>query len=299
MSVIASCSMVLFLACTGCGGNFSANNAQVAQSQSSSHGMWVWNGTGIASDASRVALLHDVAVAKGIDEVYISAVPSGSDSSDRQISNLISTLHASSIRVEALLGSSTADEPGAPRDGLVTLVQNVISYNQRNPQARFDGVHLDIEPQQRPEYTSGIGYLPNLIATYQAANSVAAPAGLAINADIAKGVISASLDQRRALLTSVPRLTLMLYQLGTQADSQSAAQNAAILDSAATDALQRIYDGVSGPGVATLAIGLNTPDFGADSMPQMFVSLEQSGKMNSHYSGWSWEAYSDILASQQ
>jgi hypothetical protein len=112
----------------------------------------VYNGNTVAATSSATEALRDFAVSQHINAVYISALPtSATPQLNSQISNLISVLHQSQISVEALIGSHTADEPGAPRNALLVTVQNVIQFNQQFSTTQFDGIHLDIEPQQRPE----------------------------------------------------------------------------------------------------------------------------------------------------
>ncbi len=42
-------------------------------------------------------------------------------------------------------------EAGKHRDKLLDRVRAVIALNRAHPGKQFDGIHLDIEPQQRPE----------------------------------------------------------------------------------------------------------------------------------------------------
>jgi len=84
---------------------------------------------------------------------------------ESQLAQLIALLHASSIRVEALISSVNGDEAGAPRSRLLDHVRLIPEFNRRHAAQRFDGVHLDIEPQQRPENrgTGNLAFLPGLV----------------------------------------------------------------------------------------------------------------------------------------
>ena len=102
------------------------------------------------------------------------------------IEKLIGLLHKSHIQVEALLTSTDADEPGKHRDKLMAHVNEVLSFNRGHPHQRFDGIHLDIEPQQRQE-NKGPGnlvFLPNLLDTYRAVLTLAQQNQMTVNADI-------------------------------------------------------------------------------------------------------------------
>jgi hypothetical protein len=50
-----------------------------------------------------------------------------------------------------LLSSTEADEPGKHRETLLRHVQGIVEFNRRHSGEHFDGIHLDIEPQQRSE----------------------------------------------------------------------------------------------------------------------------------------------------
>ena len=118
-----------------------------------------------------------------INEVYFSF---SRVSKDPQLAGLIHTLHKSSIHVEALLSSNDADEPGPHREKLLNELGEVIEFNRNHPRDPFDGVHLDVEPQQRPENKGpgNLNFLPGLVDAYRAARHLAEPAHLTINADI-------------------------------------------------------------------------------------------------------------------
>jgi hypothetical protein len=287
----------------GCGSATFVNGLPSSESSSgvssSVHGLWVYNGNTVAATSSGAETLRDFAVSQHINAIYISSLPTSSTPQlNSQISNLISVLHQSKINVEALIGSHTADEPGAPRNGLLVTVQNVVQFNQQFSTTQFDGIHLDIEPQQRPENSgaNALQFLPNLIETYREANALAVPANLVVDADIPIEVLRASSDQRQALFTVLPRLTLMLYGVTHQSSALSTQQQVTAIQGASEKYLNMAYDGLSGNNLATLAIGLDTADYGYDLVPTVLSSVDKSNAANTHYSGWSRYSYADFLS---
>ena len=183
---------------------------------------------------------------EGINEVYFSF---SKVSKDPQLAGLVHTLHKSSIHVEALLSSNDADEPGQHREKLLNELRDVIEFNRSHPKDSFDGIHLDIEPQQRPE-NKGLGnlnFLPGLVDAYRAARHLIEPAHLTINADIQIKLLKGNLDQRRSLLTSLPRLTLMLYELSSPNDGQSPEQKEEKLRQESEKYMDMGYEGLAIP----------------------------------------------------
>jgi hypothetical protein len=289
----------------GCGSagmmnGLASNNLSASGHSLSVRGLWAYNGNSIAASSSGAENIRDFAVSQHINEIYISALPNNNTELNDEISNLISVLHQSTIHVEALIGSSTADEPGAPRDALLAIVQAILQFDQQYPETQFDGIHLDIEPQQRPENSgaNALQFVPNLIETYSEVNALAAPANLVVNADIPVEVLRASLDQRESLFTALPRFTLMLYGVSSQSSGQSVQQEVSILQQASQKYLSMAYNGLNGENLATLAIGLNTADYGYALMPTMLSAVDQSNATNTHYPGWSCYSYSDYQEQQ-
>jgi len=197
--------------------------------------------------------------------------------------------------VEALLSSENADEPGEHREKLLQRVQAVLQFNQQHDREdRFDGIHLDIEPQQRAENkgADNFRFLPDLVDTYRAVRILAEPSGLMVNADIPRKLLQASTDQRRMLLTSLPRLTLMLYELSRPDDGDSTARKTEKLRDTSGKLFNAAYDGLHETHLAKLVIGLRTSDYGP-LMPTMLAMLDDSYHAQEHYQGWAWHSYGD------
>jgi len=266
-----------------------------AQDQSV-HGLWVWKTPSVLATPHAAATLRDFCRSEHINEVYVSfpAADKGGPSEQNQLADLVRELHKSNIHVEALLSSADADEPGKPREKLLNHIHDVIEFNRDHPKDPFDGIHLDIEPQQRPENkgSGNLNFLPGLVDAYRAARHLAEPAHLTINADIQKKLLEGDLDQRRSLLSSLPRFTLMLYEVSSPNDGQTPEQKEEKLRRESEKFMEMAYQGLADPKLAKMAIGLSTPDY-EQLMPRMLKSVNDALRSNPHYLGWAWHSYND------
>jgi hypothetical protein len=265
-----------------------------AEQARQTHGLWVWKGPALLAQPRAAERLRNFCRAQDVNEVYVAVLSRGDFADPVAVADLIRTLHAVHVRVEALLSSTDADQPGEHRAQLLDRVRRIIQFDRQHAQTRFDGIHLDIEPQQRIE-NKGAGnlrFLPDLVAAFRAVRDLAAPAGLGVNADIQTKLLKGSADERRQLLTALPRLTLMLYELSPPGtDSALAAQR---LREASQQYLHLAYADLSGADLALLGIGLRTPDYGAH-LPQMLQILDETNGGDPHYGGWSRHSYNDTL----
>jgi hypothetical protein len=273
--------------------------ASAAQRAQPVHGLWVWKSAAVLAEARGAEALRDFCQAQGIDEVYVSVSARSASAEEKELLHLIGILHRAKVRVEALLSSADADEAGKHRDTLLEHVHGIIEFNQRHPRERFDGIHLDIEPQQRPENKGpgNLRFLPGLADAFRAVGAVAEPAGLTVNADIQNKLLKGDLAARRMLLTSVPRLTLMMYELSSPSDGTSAQQKADKAVKASQKFLDVAYDGLADRNLAKMAIALRTPDYG-ELLPQMLKALDEANRANPHYLGWARHSYNDFLQAQ-
>lgn len=230
------------------------------------HGLWVWNTPTVLAAPNGAETLRDFCRSQGITEVYVSV------SGESNLAALVDMLHGAGIRAEALLSSTDADEPGPHRAKLIDRVREVERLGA------FDGIHLDIEPQQRAENKGpgNLSYLPDLIDTFRAVRQATK---LPVDVDIQTKVLKAPVEQRLALFTSVSRVTLMLYE-------QSQPDAGRMLDMA--------YQGLDAQNVATMAIALRTPDYG-DRLPQALQAIDDAERGNPHYAGWARHSYNDVV----
>jgi hypothetical protein len=260
------------------------------------HGLWVWKNPPVVDAPQGAEKLRDFCQSQGINEVYVSVSANGDAAQEGRVAHLIALLHRSHIRVEALLSSENADEPGKHREKLLEHVQAIVQFNRNHSADRFDGIHLDIEPQQRPENkgAGNLGFLPGLVDAYRAVRAVAEPAHLTVNADIQNKLLKGTLAQRRLLLSSLPRLTLMLYELSSPNDGESVKQKEQKLQASSQKFLTMAYADLSDPNLARMVIGLRTPDYG-ELLPRMLEALDETNGKNPHYAGWARHSYNDYL----
>jgi hypothetical protein len=264
------------------------------------HGLWVWKDPPVVDAPQGAEKLHDFCQSQGINEVYVSVSANGDAAEEGRIAHLIALLHRSHIRVEALLSSENADEPGKHREKLVERARAIVQFNRNHSAERFDGIHLDIEPQQRPE-NKGAGnlrFLPGLVDAYRAVRALAEPAHLTVNADIQNKLLKGTLAQRRLLLSSLPRLTLMLYELSSPNDGESVEQKKQKLQAASQKFLTMAYADLPDPNLAKMVIGLRTPDYG-ELLPKMLGTLDETNRENPRYGGWARHSYNDYLKAVQ
>lgn len=267
-----------------------------AQAPSLIHGLWVWKTETVLEVPRGAETLRDFCQSNGINEVYVSISARSPTLNLDALVHLIDLLHQPSIQVDALLSSVDADEPGKGRDKLLGQVREILNFNRQHPAQRFDGIHLDIEPQQRLE-NKGAGnlrFLPGLTDAFRDVRELAEPAGITVDADIQDKLLKGDLDQRRMLLSSIPRLTLMMYELNHPGDGASDEQKAQKAVSKSQMYLQLAFEGLDDANLARIAIALRTPDYG-DSLPQVLKKLNESNIGNSHYLGWGWHSYNDEL----
>ncbi|HXW56557.1 MAG TPA: hypothetical protein VEJ67_12465 [Candidatus Cybelea sp.] len=212
------------------------------------------------------------------------------------MSRAIDVLHRANIRVEALLSSDNADKGGRELEKLLARVQTILQFNDRHPRERFDGIHLDIEPQQRPENKGpgNLRFLPGLMEAYRAVRRKAEPAGLTVNADIQNKLLKGSLEERTMLLSALPRLTLMMYEVSSPNDGDTVEQKTAKLRAASEKFLDMAYEGLHGAHLAQMVIGLRTPDYD-ELLPKMLETLDEVNRPNPRYLGWARHSYNDAL----
>jgi hypothetical protein len=261
------------------------------------HGLWLWKTTSVLQTPQDAQSTLEFCRSTGITEVYVSVSAHYDAAEEIKLAQFISLVHASGIRVEALISSINGDEDGAPRNKVLEHVRAILEFNRRHAAQPFDGVHLDIEPQQRAENKGPgkLGFLPGLVETYRAVRGMTDGARLSLNADIQNKLLKGDGEQRRSLLTSVPRLTLMLYELSRPDDGATPAEKIDKLRQSSASFFDMAYQGLDAPDLAKMSIALRTPDYGP-LLPEMLASLDAANLANAHYLGWARHSYNDTLA---
>ncbi|MEP6667718.1 MAG: acetylxylan esterase [Chthoniobacter sp.] len=257
-------------------------------------GLWVWKTPSVLAQPGSAEALRDFAKANRINEVYVSVSARDHPAQDAPLLALIDLLHQSRIRVEALLDSIDSDEAGPPRDKFLALAKTIVDFNAVQPRHRFDGIHLDVEPHQRPENKGNLEFFPGLIETFRGVKAIAAPAHLTVNADIPNKLLKGDAAQRQTLLTSVDRVTLMLYELSSPDDGKSEESKVLKLQHAAERYLTMAYEGLDDPKLAGMSIALRTADY-RERLPEMLKTLDERQNANPHYLGWASHCYNDHL----
>ena len=105
---------------------------------------------------------------------------------------------------------------------------------------------------------------------------------------------AAYVEQRRTLLRSIPRVTLMLYELSSPDDGATLAQKLEKLRERDRELLDAAYQGLADEGLAKMAIALRTPDYGP-LLPKMLASLDEVNRGDPHYLGWARHSYNDSI----
>lgn len=264
------------------------------------HGLWVWKSPAVLGAPRGAFALRDFCKSENINEIYVSVSAKSEASEEGQLAELIALMHGANIRVEALFSSTDADEPGKHRDSLLARVQDIVRFNKKHRSATFDGIHLDVEPWQRPE-NKGAGnlqFLPGLVDAFHAVVAIAEPAGLTVNADIAVKLLKGDSGQREMLLSSVPRFTLMMYELTNPQDETGVERKAGQVVKTSQKDLDMAYEGLNERNLGKMAIALRTADYG-DLLPQILKALEEANHPNFHYLGWARHSYNDTLPATQ
>jgi hypothetical protein len=260
------------------------------------HGLWVWKGPSLLENTHSAEALRDFCLKAHINEVYVSVSEHGEMMPEDSMARFVEILHRAGLRIEALLSSDSADEGGKHLEKLLEHVQMIRRFNQNHPQGRFDGIHLDIEPQQRPENKGpgNLRFLPGLVEAYRAVRELAEPAGLMVNADIQNKVLKASREERRMVLSALPRLTLMMYEVSSPHDGDSVEKKMEKVRAASEKYLEMAYEGLDDTRLAKMVIALRTPDYEAQ-LPAMLDALDEANRANPHYAGWARHSYNDTL----
>ena len=123
-------------------------------------GMWVWKGNYVTDPWERILML-DFCQTYGIKSLFIQVHFDRTDQGDYVFADqeawaeLLSTANELGIRIEALDGDSNMAFTVNHADTIARL-KAVLHFNKSQPpNARFSGIHYDIEPYTTPRWSSG------------------------------------------------------------------------------------------------------------------------------------------------
>jgi hypothetical protein len=206
-----------------------------------------------------------------VTEVYLS-LP-GDILRDPRLLPFLRALRASGIRIEALLGDATWYLPEKQAQ-LLSRIGEVTAFNTGHPKARFDGIHLDIEPHQLASNKgrSAHTYLPLLARNLEAAVSAAGLAGLGVTADVPRKFFRGGEEDWTALRLACPTLALMLY------DGEKGGTGVTIAER--VTGVRRDFLEAAGTGSGALLVGLrcvDQPDQVADLLSAVEAALSGHG----------------------
>jgi hypothetical protein len=177
---------------------------------------------------------------------------------------------------------------------MFSLIDDVIAYDRRSA-AAFAAIHLDIEPHTvRANHGVDVNaYLPMYVDTLRHARERAGGGRLPVSADVPRKFFLASEETRLALVSAVPRLFLMLYELpGRAGPSEDAGDEIA---RTSTVALRAAYSEVGAGTKSEMIIGLSVADYGRRLAP-MLGALDRANGGSARYAGWAIHDFAQYMA---
>jgi outer membrane protein TolC len=135
-----------------------------------SRALWVWNVDSFLGKEQQEEFFISFCKTKGIKRVFLSVNKRLLDHFHYPAQNLadfITQLHRAGIKISALFGENLWIYP-QNRKNLITRIQLIMEYNSLyDREARFDGIHLDIEPHALEEWNDEKKkHLALLVETY-------------------------------------------------------------------------------------------------------------------------------------
>lgn len=116
------------------------------------HGMWVYKTDEIAASSEASDALFDFCAQRHVTDLFWQVHFAKLGDGGRELKNVDPTrsflqrAHARSLRIHALFGDPS-HALSAKHDIVLASVDGILAFNREGPaDARFDGVHLDIEP---------------------------------------------------------------------------------------------------------------------------------------------------------
>lgn len=155
--------------------------AVIARADSTSQALWVFTDE-LTTPSSRSTLVERSATA-GVTDLYVSVYRSVRSSAGRLmyedsfVADLIARAHARGQKVRAAYGAPDWPALGCSATSFpMKRFADIVAYNAANPAARFDGVTLDVEPDD-PQTEADF---QALLALYGCANAVMKANGMSL-----------------------------------------------------------------------------------------------------------------------
>ena len=139
--------------------------AGTVHAQGAERAIWMWeeDSWAVLKSPQQAADMQRFLQRQGIGTLYLYADAHAGENllteQPQRYAQLITGLHRAGLKVHALLGSWPlhTERYILPdnRDKALQMVQRVLDYNQQaSPEARFDGINLDIEPHVLDDWSS-------------------------------------------------------------------------------------------------------------------------------------------------
>ncbi|MBI3130136.1 MAG: hypothetical protein HYZ13_02145 [Acidobacteria bacterium] len=128
--------------------------------------VWAWEGAGcrLFNDPAQTTRAGAKLRRRGVRTLYLHPGDCGGadllTEDPGKVQAVLTRLHARGLRVEALLGSGSWHPKQyllpEHRGRMQSQIQRILDYNRNAaPDARFDGLHLDMEPYAHADWTEG------------------------------------------------------------------------------------------------------------------------------------------------
>jgi outer membrane protein TolC len=116
--------------------------------------LWVWRPT-FLGNPSDMSFFVEFAKARRVESIFLFASASHLAEEPAPYRDFLKLTHTRGLTVHALNGEPTWIFPDH-RAGLERFVAAILEFNRKSPpDARFDAVHLDVEPHTLPEWKAG------------------------------------------------------------------------------------------------------------------------------------------------
>jgi len=149
--------------------------------------LWVYKVPSLpnaVTDAPTRNTLMKNSASSGVNMLYVAVYSSTKSSAgrymydDTDVAAFVTSAHAAGLQVYAAMGDADWPSFGCATDSSpYKRFADIVGYNGANPNAKFDGIMLDVEPGSSPDF-------PSLLALYQCFQQMVKANGLSLSAAI-------------------------------------------------------------------------------------------------------------------